>query len=370
MGYRYASQRGRIEMTNTFGSMDIGFSSILIGVALFVILTMAAYVTYAERRIAAFIQQRQGPNRVGPLGLLQPAADALKLILKEDIVPAKANKAIHFIAPVISVTLAICAIAMLPFAKGLQILDANIGVLYVLAVGSIGVYGVTLAGWSSNSKYALLGGLRSSAQMISYELSMGLAVVSIILLSNHFATTNGDYLRLSTIVEAQRSVWFIFLNPIGFLIFVTCTFAETNRAPFDLAEAEQELVAGFHTEYASMKFGAFYLGEYIHVIVNSAIISTLFLGGYLGPFEKELHVAEWQQPLIWLWGIGWFLVKTCFFIFVFIWVRWTLPRFKYNQLMDIGWKKFLPLALVNLMIVALVLLIVQSLTKTAAPLLP
>ncbi len=345
--------------------MDIGFTLILIGLALFVILTMAAYTTYAERRVAAFIQQRQGPNRVGPLGLLQPAADALKLILKEDVVPAGANRILHFAAPVISVTLAVCAIAMLPFAKGIQIFDANIGILYVLAVGSIGVYGVTLAGWASNSKYALLGGLRSSAQMISYELSMGLAVVSIILLSNFFAQPGSDFLRLSTIVEAQRNVWFIFLNPLGFLIFVTCAFAETNRAPFDLAEAEQELVAGFHTEYASMKFGAFYVAEYMHVIINSAIISTLFLGGYLGPFEKQLGVAEWNQWAQLGWGLGWFFLKTCFFIFVFIWVRWTLPRFKYNQLMDIGWKKFLPLALLNLMLVAGILLAVQTLRNPA-----
>lgn len=345
--------------------MDIGFTLILIGLALFVVLTMAAYVTYAERRVAAFIQQRQGPNRVGPLGLLQPAADALKLILKEDVVPQGANKLLHFAAPVISVTLAVCGIAMLPMAKGLQIFDANIGILYVLAVGSIGVYGITLSGWSSNSKYALLGGLRSSAQMISYELSMGLAVVSVILLSNHFAAPGSNYLSLSSIVEAQRGVWFLFLNPIGFLIFVTCAFAENNRAPFDLAEAEQELVAGFHTEYASMKFGAFYVAEYMHVIINSAIISTLFLGGYLGPFEGKLGVGSWDPIYQIGWGLGWFLLKTCFFIFVFIWVRWTLPRFKYNQLMDIGWKKFLPLALANLMLVALVLLLVQQFTGSA-----
>jgi NADH-quinone oxidoreductase subunit H len=183
--------------------------------------------------------------------------------------------------------------------------------------------------------------------------------VSVVLLSNHFAAPGSEFLRLSTIVEAQRSVWFIFVNPLGFLIFVTCVFAESNRAPFDLAEAEQELVGGFHTEYSSMKFGAFYLAEYVHVIIGSGLISTLFLGGYLGPFESFFGVSTWPPLVQTLWGIGWFSIKTITWIFIFIWVRWTLPRFKYNQLMDIGWKRFLPLALVNLMVIALVLLLLQ-----------
>ncbi|MCL4156355.1 UNVERIFIED_CONTAM: hypothetical protein GTU68_005776, partial [Idotea baltica] len=304
----------------------INSALIIIGLALFVLLTAAAYTVYFERKVAAWIQQRVGPNRVGPWGLLQPLADVIKLILKEDIVPFSADKLVHFIAPIISVTIALVTMAVIPFAKVDMAINVNIGILYILAIASIAVYGVTLAGWSSNSKYALLGGLRASAQMVSYELAMGLAVVSVILLTN-----------ARSIVEAQRGVWNVFINPLGFLIFVVCSFAEANRAPFDLVEAEQELVGGFHTEYSSMKFALFFVAEYIHVIVASMLITTLFLGGYLGPLA---------------WGLGWFLGKTTFFVFVFLWVRWTLPRFKYNQLMDIGWKKFLPLSLANLMVIA------------------
>jgi NADH-quinone oxidoreductase subunit H len=340
----------------------ITYTLILIGLALFVILTGAAYSVYLERKVSALIQQRKGPNRVGPFGLLQPLADVLKLLLKEDIVPAAADRFVHFLAPIISVTIALITMAVIPFAKAdvamtqatsgyLVIADVNIGVLYILAVASIAVYGVTLAGWSSNSKYALLGGLRASAQMISYELAMGLAVVSVVLLTN--ATYDGgEYLKPASIVEAQRGVWNIFRNPLGFLIFVVCAFAEANRAPFDLVEAEQELVGGFHTEYSSMKFALFFVAEYLHVIMASMLITTLFLGGYLGPLESTLGVADWGGSAQLAWGLGWFFTKTVFFVFVFVWVRWTLPRFKYNQLMDIGWKKFLPLSLANLMVVA------------------
>lgn len=337
--------------------MDPITTLILIIIVIFVMLTSAAYSVYAERKVSAFIQQRPGPNRVGPLGLLQPAADAVKLLLKEDIIPDSANKLIHFLAPVITVTLAVLNLAMLPFAKGIQIFDANIGVLFMLGVASIAVYGITFAGWASNSKYALLGGLRSSAQMISYELSMGLSVVSVILLSNHFSSDGTEYLRTSSIVEAQRNIWFVFINPVGFIIFTVCAFAETNRTPFDLVEAEQELVGGFHTEYSGMKFGAFFVGEYLNVIIASAFITTLFLGGYLGPFENSIGVDKWSEIAQILWGLTWFGIKTFFWVFVFIWVRWTIPRFKYNQLMDIGWKKFLPLALVNLVAIALAMLL-------------
>ncbi|MCE3008392.1 MAG: NADH-quinone oxidoreductase subunit NuoH [Bacteroidetes bacterium] len=317
-------------------------------------LTAAAYSVFAERKIAGFIQQRPGPNRVGPFGLLQPAADAVKLILKEDIVPADSNRFLHFLAPALTVFLAVMGLAMLPFAKGLIIFDANIGILFILGVSSIAVYGITLAGWSSNSKYALIGGLRSSAQMISYELSMGLSVVGVVLLGNAFYG-GSEYLRVSSLVEAQRTAWFFFLNPIGALIFITTAFAETNRTPFDLVEAEQELVGGFHTEYSGMKFGAFFVGEYLNVVVMSAIISALFFGGYLGPFEGALGVAGWEPLWQTLWGIGWFAAKTFFWVFVFIWVRWTLPRFKYNQLMNLGWKRLLPISVLNLMIIATLL---------------
>ncbi len=353
--------------------MDIISTLILIGVALFVLLTAAAYTVYLERKVAAAIQQRVGPNRVGPFGLLQPLADVIKLLLKEDIVPKAADKLVHFISPIIAVTIALITMAVIPFAGAniateqlpsignpdpLVIADVNIGILYVLAIASVAVYGVTLAGWSSNSKYSLLGGLRSSAQMISYELAMGLSVVSVILITNAVYQGDGDYLKLSSIVEAQRGLWNFFRNPLGFLIFVTCAFAEANRAPFDLVEAEQELVGGFHTEYSSMKFALFFVAEYLHIIIGSALITTLFLGGYLGPFEGMIGVAEWSELGQMLWGLGWFTIKTTFFVFVYVWVRWTLPRFKYNQLMDIGWKKFLPLSLLNLVLVALVIALI------------
>ncbi|MEL6591603.1 MAG: NADH-quinone oxidoreductase subunit NuoH [Bacteroidota bacterium] len=341
---------------------------IVIGAALFVILTAAAYTVYLERKVAALIQQRKGPNRVGPFGLLQPLADVIKLLLKEDIVPAQADKFIHFLAPIISVLIALITMAVIPFAYApgmeftagtngwLVIADVNIGILYVLAITSIAVYGVTLAGWSSNSKYALIGGLRASAQMISYELALGLSVVSVILLTNAtYVAPEGmaaEYIKPGAIVEAQRGAWNMFRNPLGFLIFVVCAFAEANRSPFDLVEAEQELVGGFHTEYSSMKFALFFVAEYLHVIIASMLITTLFMGGYLVPFEGLLGGAEWSDTTRLLAGLGSFTIKTTFFVFVFVWVRWTLPRFKYNQLMDIGWKRFLPLSLANLMLVA------------------
>jgi NADH-quinone oxidoreductase subunit H len=349
--------------------MTLGITLIIIGVALFVLLTAAAYSVYAERKVSAFIQQRPGPNRVGPLGLLQPLADVVKLLLKEDIIPAAGDKLIHFISPIISVTIALTAFAVIPFGFNgehfIIIADVNIGVLYILALTSIAVYGITLAGWSSNSKYALLGGLRSSAQMISYELSMGLSVVSIVLITNFTADSPGTgYLSLTTIVDAQAAtgIWNVFLNPIAFFIFVTCAFAETNRTPFDLVEAEQELVGGFHTEYSSMKFATFFVAEYINIIIASMFITTLFLGGYHGPLEETIGVGEWGWVAQSAWSLGWFSAKTLFWVFVFIWVRWTIPRFKYNQLMSIGWKSFLPVSIINLMLVAIIGFLVWKMT--------
>jgi NADH-quinone oxidoreductase subunit H len=344
--------------------MTLGTVLIVIGAALFVLLTCAAYAVYAERRVASFIQQRVGPNRVGPWGLLQPLADVVKLLLKEDIVPDAGDKLIHFLSPVISVVIALTSFAVIPFGlmganDHIVIADVNIGVLYILALTSIAVYGITLAGWSSNSKYSLMGGLRSSAQMISYELSMGLCVVSVVLLTNirmgiSGADPGAGFLSLTTIVDSQAAVWNMFLNPIAFIIFITCAFAETNRTPFDLVEAEQELVGGFHTEYSSMKFATFFVAEYLNVIVASMFITTLFMGGYHGPMEETLGVAGWGTLGMALWSLGWFAAKTFFWVFVFIWVRWTLPRFKYNQLMNIGWKSFLPISIVNLILVGLV----------------
>lgn len=337
--------------------MDIYSQILLIVPVLLVLVTFAAYGSYAERRVAAAFQQRVGPNRVGPFGLLQPLADVLKLILKEDVTPANADKLLHFLSPIISVATALIMFGVIPFAKFgdsfLVISDINIGMLYLLGVTSVSVYGITLAGWASNGKYSLLGGLRASAQMISYELPLGLAVVSVILLTNVRMPVGEDFLSVTSIVEAQRGAWNAFINPLGFLIFYICVLAESARTPFDLIEAEQELVGGFHTEYSSLKFGMFMVVEFLHLVIPPAIITTVFLGGYLGPFEGTLGVAEWGTTAQILWGIGWFLAKTFTVAFTFMWIRWTLPRFKYNQLMDLGWKRLLPLALVNLLLVAI-----------------
>ncbi len=334
--------------------MDIPlyWTAIIGFIMLNLLLISASLLVYAERKVSGYMQNRPGPNRVGPWGLLQPFADVAKLVFKEDISPATSNKFIHSLAPVIMVVIAMTTAAVIPFARGVVLADIDVSVLVILALTSISVYGVTLGGWSSNSKYSLLGGLRSSAQMISYELSMGLAVVSVVLISGS--------LSLMDIVEHQSSGWAIlgwnvFRNPIGFIIFVITAFAETNRAPFDLPEAEQELVGGYHTEYSGMKFGMFFLAEYVNFFVASFVISTLFLGGYLIPFEPLLLAAfpglEGSIVLGILQVLS-LLLKAAFFAFVFLWVRWTLPRFKYNQLMTIGWAYLLPIAIVNMLVVA------------------
>lgn len=316
-------------------------------------LLTASVLVYAERKISGFIQHRPGPNRVGPVGFLQPFADVVKLLFKEDIVPAQANRFIHGLAPLIMVTIAMTVPALIPFARSVVIADIDVGVLAILALTSISVYGITLAGWSSNSKYSLLGGLRSSAQMISYELAMGTAVLSVVL--------QAGSLNVSAIVESQRDGWallgwHVFTNPIGALVFIVTAFAETNRLPFDLPEAEQELVGGYHTEYSGMKFGMFFLAEYVNLFVASFVIATFFFGGYLVPFEPLLlSVFPALEGSLWL-GLLQFLsllAKTCFFAFLYIWVRWTFPRFKYNQLMTLGWKYLLPIGLANVILVAL-----------------
>jgi NADH-quinone oxidoreductase subunit H len=314
---------------------------------------MASVLVYAERKFSGFIQNRPGPNRVGPGGFLQPFADVLKLIFKENIVPATANPFIHSMAPTLMVVIALSTGAIIPVARGVVIADIEVSALVLLALTSISVYGVTLAGWSSNSKFSLLGGLRSSAQMISYELSMGAAVLSVVLIAGS--------LNLMEIVEDQSSGWAILgwnaiRNPVGCIIFIVTAFAETNRAPFDLPEAEQELVGGYHTEYSGMKFGMFFLAEYVNFFVASFVIVTLFFGGYLIPFEPLLLAAapglEGSALLIIL-QIGVLLAKVSFFAFLFIWVRWTLPRFKYNQLMNVGWRYLLPIGLANVIVIAL-----------------
>jgi len=304
-----------------------------------VILILSALLVWAERRVSALIQDRVGPNRVGPAGLLQALADLGKFIFKEDVVPSHVNKWMYVLAPAITVVPAMITFAVIPFGRGIQLADLNIGILYTLSIASLGVYGITLGGWASNSKYALLGGVRSSAQMISYEITMGLSALGVLL-------TAGT-LHLGTIVEWQASHgWFLFHQPLAFFIFLTSAYAETNRLPFDLPEAETELVAGYHTEYSSMKFALFFMAEYTNMTVASALITTLFLGGW-SFFGLE--------NLGWMMGILLFSVKTIFLLFVFIWIRWTLPRFRYDQLMAIGWKWFFPLSLLNVLVTAAVL---------------
>lgn len=301
-------------------------------------LLSVTYLTWVERKVIGDIQVRLGPMRVGPHGLLQPIADGLKLLFKEEIVPQSADRTLYLLAPAIALIPAFISFAVIPFGDQIRlfgqtidlvIADVNIGLLYVFGVASLGIYGIVLGGWASNNKYALLGGLRASAQMISYELSMGLSVVGVVMLSQS--------LSLVEIVGAQARTWFIILQPIGFLIFLICAVAETNRAPFDLPEAETELVAGFHVEYSSMKFAMYFMAEYANMITVSAMATTLFLGGWRGP---------WLPPVVW------FLIKLYLFIFLFIWLRGTLPRFRYDQLMRFGWKVLLPVALVNIMVTA------------------
>lgn len=300
-----------------------------------------AYLTWLERKVLGDIQVRLGPMRVGYHGLLQPIADGLKLFFKEDIIPAQADRTVYIVAPILAIIPALISFAVIPFGSQVKVLgrtidlyitDVNIGILYIFAVASLGIYGIVLAGWSSNNKYSLLGAMRSSAQMISYELSMALSIVGVLMIAQS--------LSLVEIVKAQSKLWFIFLQPVGFLIYLICAVAETNRAPFDLPEAETELVAGFHVEYSSMKFALFFLAEYANIITVSAIATTLFLGGWRGPF---------LPPVIW------FLIKIFAFIFLFIWLRATLPRFRYDQLMGFGWKVLLPVSLANILVTGLFL---------------
>jgi NADH-quinone oxidoreductase subunit H len=326
---------------------------VLIVVVFFALQISAAVAVYMERKVAGFIQQRYGPYLVGPKGLLQPLADIMKLMFKEELRPKAADTLLFYVAPILAGTAAFAAFAVVPFGADttffglldhpihLAAADVNVGLLVIFAITSMGVYGVVLAGWSSNSKYSLLGGLRSSAQMISYELAYGLSFAAVIMLAGA--------LSLGTIVNQQSGYWFgfipkwyVFLQPVGFLIFLTAGVAETNRAPFDFPEAEQELVAGYHTEYSSMSFALFFLAEYVNMVTVSAVATDLFLGGWHGPFLPD-----------WL-GWIWFLVKVFGLLFFYIWMRWTLPRYRYDQLMEFGWKWLLPLAVLNLLVTAFI----------------
>ncbi len=302
-----------------------------------------AYVTLYERRVLARMQIRVGPNRAGPSGLLQPIADAFKLIFKEELIPEKADKLLFILAPVITVIPALIVTAVVPWGGtvnifgrevALHLADINVGVLYILTVTSISVYGITLAGWSSNNKYATLGGLRATAQMISYELAMGFAIIGPVLLTGSMS--------LVDIVNQQRSMWFVVLQPVAFVVYAIASLAEINRAPFDMPEAEQELTAGYHTEYSSMKFALFFMAEYIKMIAISMIGSTLFLGGYLGPFVDQY---PWLGPL-------YLIIKVVLWMFVIIWVRATMPRIRYDRLMALGWKVLFPIALASVMVTA------------------
>ena len=320
------------------------FNLILVGVAL---------LTYLERRICAWMQDRLGPNRVGPQGILQPAADGLKNFLKEETSPAMADKALFTLAPVISFVPALLTFAVIPFASPLPtrwglvpmvVADLPVGFLYILAISSLGVYGIVLAGWSSNNKYALLGGLRASAQMISYEIALGMSTVAVLLLA-------GNVTLSQVIAQQQQALWFVVPLTVAFLIFLISAFAETNRLPFDLPEAEAELIAGYHTEYSAMKFSMFYIAEYANMVTASALMATLFFGGW------DIPLTTWDSTgdpsvLKTLATLAAFVAKTSVFLFTFIWVRWTLPRFRYDQLMALGWKVLLPLALVYITVIA------------------
>lgn len=325
-------------------------------------LVAAMYSTYAERKVAAFIQDRVGPNRAGPFGLLQPLADGLKMFMKEEIIPQVSNKALFILGPCIAMTTAIMAGVVIPWgdtittASGsysLQIIDLNFGVLYLFGLVSIGVYGIMIGGWASNNKFSLLGAIRASAQMISYELAMGLAIIALIMHTGTLSLREIAALQTGG-VGGHWNFWNIALQPLGFLIFLICAFAECNRTPFDLPESETELVGGYHTEYSSMKLGFYLFAEYINMFISSAVLATFYFGGYNFPFMHDLGLSANVITAI---GVIVLQFKIIFFIFFFMWIRWTLPRFRYDQLMNLGWRVLVPLALFNIFITGILLLL-------------
>jgi NADH-quinone oxidoreductase subunit H len=356
--------------------MDLDFILVLLLKCVFaflmvsVVMSMAGYSVLAERKVSAWMQGRVGPNRtvlpfvshipiIGPLlrglGMFQPLADGLKFLFKEEIVPGHVNKVYYYMAPLVALVPALTTMTVLPFGEfvdsngnktPLILANLDVGILFILAVSSLGVYGIVLAGWSSNSKYPFLGGIRSSAQMISYELAMGLSLLPVFLWTSEPGSLVSS-LSLVQIANSQSaSAWLLLVQPLSALIFLSALFAETNRLPFDMPESETDLVGGFHTEYGSFKFGIFFVAEYAHIVVGSAIFTLIFLGGWhFLPWMSDPWPANWIGTLL---GIGWFLAKTAFLIFFFIWIRWTLPRFRYDQVMNLGWTKLLPLSLANL----------------------
>ena len=335
--------------------------TILILAVVSISLVVAMYATWAERKVAAVIQDRRGPNRAGPFGLFQPLADGLKLFMKEEIIPNASSKFLFIAGPALAMITALMTSAVIPWAPkvnlfgreiNLQIADINIGILYIFGVVSLGVYGIMIGGWASNNKFSLLAAIRGASQMISYELAMGISIIALLMLTGS--------LRLSVIVGQQtEGLWNVVYQPLGFLIFFICALAECNRTPFDLPEAENELNFGYHQEYSSMKLGFYLFAEYINMFISGVVMSTLFFGGYDIPFinEQQMWGDAWWAGLI---GFGVLMAKALFFVFVFMWIRWTIPRFRYDQLMNLGWKGLIPLSLLNMVITAVVILLLQK----------
>jgi NADH-quinone oxidoreductase subunit H len=342
---------------------------LLVGFIITLSLLIAMYSTYAERKVAAFLQDRRGPNRAGPWGILQPLADGGKLFFKEEIFPLASSKFLFLLGPALAMIMALLTSAVIPWGGtlhlfdreiSLQVADINIGILYIFAVVSLGVYGIMIGGWASNNKFSLLAGIRGASQMISYELAMGLALIAVLMLTGS--------LQMSVIVENQKGgswggfwSWHVWYQPLGFIVFFICALAECNRTPFDLPEAENELNFGYHQEYSSMKLGFYLFAEYINMFISCTLIATLFFGGYDIPFVDETALAERiGQNWVTLLGFAALLAKAFFFLFVFIWIRWTIPRFRYDQLMRLGWKVLIPMALLNMVITAVVMLLLHK----------
>lgn len=338
------------------------YKLILTGSVFGLTLFVAAYSTYAERKVAAFLQDRIGPDRAGPFGILQPLADGLKFIMKEEIIPVVSNRFLFVLGPCIAMLTALMAGVLIPWGGvlningqqySLQIADLNIGILYVFGVVSIGVYGIMIGGWASNNKFSLLGAIRASAQMISYEIAMGLSIIALILMTGTLSLNEISVMQTGG-AGNDWNFWNVVYQPLGFMIFIVCAFAECNRTPFDLPECETELVGGYHTEYSSMKLGFYLFAEYINMFVSSAVIATLYFGGYNFPFMNNLGL---DPNMITILGTVALFAKITFFIFFFMWIRWTIPRFRYDQLMNLGWKVLIPLAVVNVVVTAVVIVL-------------
>lgn len=340
------------------------YKLILVGSVFGITLFVAAYSTYAERKVAAFLQDRVGPDRAGPFGIFQPLADGMKFIYKEEIIPVVSNKFLFVLGPCLAMLTAMMAGVLIPWGNTLiigdqvysmQIADLNVGILYVFGVVSIGVYGIMIGGWASNNKFSLLGAIRASAQMISYEIAMGLSIIALIIMTGTLSLGEISAQQAGG-VGGDWNMWNVVYQPLGFLIFIVCAFAECNRTPFDLPECETELVGGYHTEYSSMKLGFYLFAEYINMFVSSAVISTLYFGGYNFPFMNDLGLDHNTISII---GTVVLFAKISFFIFFFMWIRWTIPRFRYDQLMNLGWKILIPLAVFNIFLTGLVMILLK-----------